>query len=173
MSSIQVLKGLGSDAYLNFFDVIIPPVSGIDGFDGLTFRIQNFPIPATPRASKYEIHLKSMKLEKLGSKIETEHEISFEIRIDRNLLAYDFFKLWKLTGVNQVTGVIDEELIPKVPITVRSTDYNDASTGGLWIFEDAFPLAIEGFDFSQESDAPVLRNIVLQYSIMNDNLRGV
>lgn len=173
MSNIQILQNLGADAYTNLFEVVIPPVPGVPGVGELAFRVKNVTIPQTPDPVKYEIHYKNLKKEKFGSKFNQEFEIPITFRIDKFQFVYDFFKAWKQLGANQYSGVLDEDLIPTVPLTIRSTDYNETGTGGLWIFEGAKPLRIEGFDYDYESDTPMERTVVMQYDIMNDTLRGV
>lgn len=168
MSSLQTLKSLSRDAYQNLYDVEIAVPPGLPGFEEIKFRINSFPIPGTPTPSKHTIHYKTQSLEKLGSKFEREHTITIPVRIDRNYLAYEFFKNWKLIGINHTTGVLDEELIPKVPITIRSTDEGDNNTGMIYVFDACYPEQIEGVDFSNESGDPVERNIVIHFDNMDD-----
>lgn len=171
MSHIRKLKNLGPDAFINLYDVIVPPVPGVsDAAEGLQFRIKSFEIPDTPQPNKYNIHYKSSQIQRLGSKFDTEHEFTIPIRIDRNLFVIRFIKAWRRLGMNHVTGFIDETQIPKVPIIIKTTDASDNPTGGIWTFEDCFPLGEGGISFDQEGDSPIEVDIPFQYSVMNDIL---
>lgn len=172
-TNIQVLKELGADAFGNLFDVSIPQVPGVTGVNGISFRIQTFPIPVTPTPTIYTVHYKTAQLQKIGSKFPEPDPLALQVRIDKEQFVYEFFKEWKQLGINQYTGVLDEDLIPKVPMTVQSTDSGSSLTGATWVFEDCYPLSIEGFDYDQTAEDPLLRTINIYYSIMDDTQRSV
>jgi len=170
MSNIQVLRNLGTDAFANLYDIFIPAVPGITGVDGLEFRVRNFSIPESPRAGVYDIHYKSLKITKINSKITVENELSFPLRVDRYWAVYNYFLAWKKLGINQETGVVDEDLIPKVPIIVKSSDNSNNPTGGIWTFSNFYPIAIEGFDFDWESEDPVEVTIAGIYDLFAEEV---
>jgi len=169
MSNIQVLKSVGSDAFENLYDITIPPVSGITGADGINVRIKQIDIPESPSPSTYEVHYKTMKMTKSGSKIAQENELSFTMRVDKNWLAYKFFLEWKKLGFDQYSGVADEDLIPKVPIIVTTYDGSNNPTGGIWTFEDFYPIAVTNASFNQEGEAPIEVTIRGIFSVMDDS----
>jgi len=171
--SIDVLRKLGTDAFINLYDIFIPAVSGINGFEGIEFRVKNFPIPETPSVNTYEIHYKTMKMVKLGSKIDMENEITFPLRVDRNWVAYNFFLAWKKLGISQETGVIDETLIPKVPLVVKSTDTQNNGTGGVWTFSNFYPRLVGGIDFDWEGDSPIEVDITGIYDLFVEEVIAI
>ena len=168
MSHIKKIKDLGRDAFENLYDVIIPPVPGVVGFDEVRFRITSFDVPAVPKPSVYEIPYKTASVQKVGSKFEYDYEFELPIRMDRNWLVDAFFQAWMKLGLNHVTGLIDETLIPKVPVIVMMTDSNDFPTGKLWTFEDAFPLQRGDVGLSQDGDSPLERSYTFQFSVMEE-----
>lgn len=170
MSSIQTLRKLGTDAFSNLYDVFLPAVPGVTGEEGIEFRIKNFSIPDTPAPTTYDIHYKTMKIAKLGAKIEVENELSFPLRVDRNWAVYNYFLAWKKLGSNQETGVIDEDLVPKVPIIIKSADTGNVPTGGIWTFQNFYPIKVGGFDFDWENDSPVEITITGIYDLFVEEI---
>lgn len=172
MASIDIVKNLGLDAQNNLWDIEIPTVPGITGIDELKFRINSVSIPPTPEPNKYQVFYKTQSIEKLGSQFQNEFEFTMEIRIDREQFVYDFFRLWRQLGINTLTGIIDESLIPKVPVVVRSTDSGDTGTGFLSTFQNAYPVRIEGFDYSREGGDPLVRSVAMHFDLMDTTVRG-
>jgi hypothetical protein len=168
--SIKKLKNTGTDAFANLFEIVVPPVPGIDGFDGLVFRIKTLEIPERSAPGTYEVHYKTAKQMKLNSKFENENELVIPIRMDRNWLANRFFLAWMRLGINQATGLIDEALIPKVPISVYSIDSEDNATGGYWVFNDFYPYKMGSHTFDHEAGDPIEKEITGIYTFMDDSL---
>lgn len=165
MASIDILKNLGADAFNNLYDVEIPQIPGVAGTEELKYRMQNFPVPTTPTPNKYIVRYKTQSIEKLGAMFENVFEVQLEIRIDRQMAVYNFFKNWMQLGINNTTGVIDEELIPKAPIVVRSTDTGDQGTGFLLTLQNSYPISLEGFTFSQDNGDPMIRTVTLHFDL--------
>lgn len=167
--SIQVLKNLGGDAFTNLFDITIPPVAGLPGLDEIQFRVTSISIPEVPAPEQYDVHYKTSKVTKSSSKINQNNELTFNLRVDKNWEAYTFFLQWKKLGFDQYSSIVDQDLVPKVPIVVTTYDGADNLSGGIWTFEDYYPTSISEISFEQSGSDPIEVTITGLFSVMDDS----
>jgi len=169
--SIEQLYDLGDDALQNLFEMTIAPTQYLSELAPTLLRVQNLTIPASG-ANKYEVHYKTVMIEKIGGKPDSPKEFTFDIRIDRNYLVYKGLVAWKNAVSNTKTGVMMPDTGGlRVPITVYPvTPEGDKITGfGEWLFEGCCPTNISDIGYDYSSGDPITVTVTMSFLAMNDN----
>ena len=183
MANIETVYSSGLDALSNLFEVQI----GLDGAvadffdssvrDEIIFRIQNFSVPGATTET-YTIEWGSWSFDRPNGKVNSNREISFDIRLDRSYAIYQGFVNWKNAIQNEYTGVVsdvrdystDIVVYPITSIVNESSDYVLGSVGQGIKFEGAWVKEVGDISFDQGSGDPLELNVTFNFLRMNRDL---
>ena len=165
--SVDLLISLGSDAFNNHFDVVIPPFQG-EGFDPFNIRIQTFPIPSSG-SDTYERKYKGQTILLTSPTVTLEKTFTINFSVDEYYIEYKKVKLWKNAVVNTYTGAIGNLATLKVPITVmaKSTSTPDIPTQ-IWIFEGSRCISIGDISLDRNGTEAIMVDATFAYDRLND-----
>lgn len=169
--SIVTLAAQNDDALANHFQINIPNFPGVLNLEGTNIRVLTVEIPERT-VSTYEIHYRSQKLTKYGSKDTTPNQFTFTYRVDKNWQVYKGLESWHrllndpITGAqvpdfeNGISGI-------RVPISVICIDSSGQITSTGWSFQGCFPSNVPSVSFSMEDGNPIIVTQNMEFITMD------
>lgn len=173
-SNIAILLSAGADAMDNLFEVsfVVPSSWGISDSDckQLKLRTENFTPPA-PKRPTVNIPYQSITIQKPGSTIDLQRQLSLLIRLDAGFTTYKVLSTIKEKSFkcNSESSIIfnspSEELT--LNVVAFAYDFPDKESEVLhtWIFHDVVLTGLSITEYSNDNQAsPTKATVELTYS---------
>mgnify|MGYP001078007979 CR=1 FL=1 len=172
-SNMAALLSAGADAMDNLFEVSFrPPISwGISDEDIklLTLRTENFTPPA-PKRSVVNIPYQTTTLQKPGSSIELQRQLSLRVRLDQGFTVYNLLAKLRDKSFNgsSVARVSNEEENMEILVNSYGVDYSgikESTTNHQWTFYDVVVVGVKITEYEHDNQAnPLEATVDLIYS---------
>lgn len=165
--SIETIFALGDDALGNQFRISINPILAVLP-DPIEFRTTQVSIPEQS-INTYPVKYKTQTFNKPSGSITTPTQFTFTFRNDKYWALYRMFSAWLGAIANNATGAMAEDVLPggiaplRTTIVVQSIDSAGNPTSGLWTFSQSMITNLQGVDFSQDTDSPILTQVTMNY----------
>lgn len=169
--SVTDIYNASDDALQNMFTVRMtgpltwPYLSAVSlptGADDLDIRITEFNKPEVS-FEMYDIHYKTLKVQKPTAKTNFSNEFSFSMRVDKYFQWYKYFELWNKAVIDTQTGGIAVDVTQLYGTCVVeaiqvSSDgsFSPYESNVSWSFGNVLPKMIPAISFTQESGEPIV-----------------
>jgi hypothetical protein len=166
--STDILVALGSDAFANNFDIIIPPFQGNE-FVSLNIRTQTFTIPRSG-SETYDRRYKTQRILLTTNQVTLEKTFTINFTVDEFFNEYRKLRNWKNLVMDTKTGIPGPLIALKVPVTVLAYSAGGIVPTNSWIFEGARCISIGDVSFSRGSADPITVDATFAYDNFDDKV---
>lgn len=198
--TLQGLHRVGEDGLANLFDVNIgtgfPLPVGIPmgdlPFDGGSFlRVESVTMPE-PTINTYDVHFKSLDIERISSKMERPKEFTMTVRNDRLYVIYKFFTSWRNMAHDVTTGAMGDDgkffgtsSSFRAPITISPCDVlkgengeqdeatfivDNAGKATNWVFYGCFPKSVGAITYDYSDGEKITFDVTMGFLEMREFL---